>query len=451
MTHKASVYMKEINIVFILLLLTSSVPVSLLAQEKWTLSECIEYALLHNIKVKQQKNETQKLEIERNTLKSDFLPNLKAGSTQKLDYGRSLNNNNTYDDRNAQSTSFSLSSEITLFTGLSRFHALAKNKYDLLASEEYGETIQNDLSLNVCNYYIEILLKKEIMLIAERQVALTKEQEQQTLLLIDNGKVPEAQLYDVQAQLADDELTLTDAQNALLLSMLELKQFMELDKDKQFDIETIHTDLITDSILPAVEIYTTALNCMPQIKQANYQLESNKKAVKYIQSGYYPSLSLGAGISSGYYHTDNGMNSSFKEQLQNNLQKSIYLTLSIPLFNRFSTRNKIRTARVETNNARLELENQVKLLHKEIEKAHTDLFSAYRKYLATSKSVAANKEAHRYAQEKYAAGKSTVFEYNESKMKLANALSEQAQAKYSYLLRNKILDFYAGQPLTDAN
>lgn len=443
--------MKQTSIFFILFILTAFPATSLVAQEKWTLSQCIEYALLHNIKVKEQKNETRKIEIERNTLKSDFLPDLKAGSTQKMDYGRSLNNNNTYDDRNAQSTSFSLSSEITLFSGLSRFQALAKNKYDLLASQEYERVIQNDLSLNVCNYYIEILLKKEILLIAERQVTLTKEQEQQTLLLIENGKVPEAQLYDVQAQLADDELTVTDAQNALQLSILELKQFMELEQDKYFDIETLHTDSITDNILPPNEIYTIALDCMPQIKQARYRLESNKKAITYAQSGYYPSLSFGAGISSGYYHTDNGVNAAFKEQLQNNLQKSIYLTLSIPLFNRFSTRNKIRTARVEADNARLGQDNQEKILYKEIEKAYTDLFSALRKHLATNKSVSANEEANRYAREKYMSGKSTVFEYNESRMKLANVLSEQAQSKYSYLLRNKILNFYTGQPLTGIN
>ena len=129
--------------------------------------------------------------------------------------------------------------------------------------------------------------------------------------------------------------------------------------------------------------------------------------------------------------------------LNNNMQKSLCLTVSIPLFDRFSTRNKVRSARIEENNARLSLDNEKKQLYKDIEQAYTDVISAYEKYRSTTKAVMANEEAHRYALEKYAAGKSTVFEYNEIKMKLADALSQQSQAKYTYLLKDRILAFYS--------
>lgn len=421
------------------------------AQEVWTLQQCIDYALNHNISIKKQKNEIKRLNIERNNLKSDFLPNLQAGTTQKMDFGRSLNKNNTYDETNAQSTSLSLSSEIVLFEGLKRFHSIRKNRYDLSAQIAGTEVTRNDLSLNIVSCYFQILLDIEIAEIARQQVLLTEEQIAKTQFLIDHGKVPHSQLYDVRAQLADDELTVTEAVNTLRLSKLELMQLMELNDTDSFRIVPVRTgNPETVSLLPD-EVYHAALTCMPQIKQVHYKVESSMKSIAIARSGYYPSLSLGAGISSGYYHSDQALNASFGRQLQNNMQKSIYITLSIPLFNRFSTRNEIRTAKVQADNALLALEEEKKALYKDIEKAYTDAVSAYEKYESTTRSVEANTEAHRYAQEKYAAGKSTVFEYNESKMKLANALSAQAQAKYTCLLKNRILNFYACRELAGTN
>lgn len=272
---------------------------------------------------------------------------------------------------------------------------------------------------------------------------MTREQEDRTLLLIENGKAPQSQLYDVKAQLADDELTATEAKNSLRLSLLDLIQLMELQGHEEFDIDSLDENISrTDTIMPQT-IYAAALNCMPQIKQAYYSLQSSSKAIKVAKAGYYPTLSLGAGISTGYYHSGNSINPSFRQQLQNNMQKSVYLSLSIPLFDRFSTRNEVRTARIEESNARLSLENEKKNLYKEIEKAYTDAVNALEKYESTSKAVVANEEAHRYALEKYASGKSAVYEYNEIKMKLAEALSKQSQAKYAYLLKERVLAFYS--------
>lgn len=281
------------------------------AQEVWTLQQCIDYALNHNISIKKQKNEIKRLNIERNNLKSDFLPNLQAGTTQKMDFGRSLNKNNTYDETNAQSTSLSLSSEIVLFEGLKRFHSIRKNRYDLSAQIAGTEVTRNDLSLNIVSCYFQILLDIEIAEIARQQVLLTEEQIAKTQFLIDHGKVPHSQLYDVRAQLADDELTVTEAVNTLRLSKLELMQLMELNDTDSFRIVPVRTgNPETVSLLPD-EVYHAALTCMPQIKQAHYKVESSMKSIAIARSGYYPSLSLGAGISSGYYHSDQALNASF--------------------------------------------------------------------------------------------------------------------------------------------
>lgn len=417
--------------------------------KKWTLQQCIDYAIRHNIEVKQSRNRIEKLKVEKNSLKSSFLPDLNAGASQKFDFGRSLNRSNTYEDSNTRSSSFSVSTEMPLFTGFRRTASVSRNKFDLLAAEADKELIENDLSLNVTGCYFQILLNKEICKIARQQIQLTREQESKTLLLIENGKAPESQLYDIKAQLADDELTETEAKNSLRLSVLELMQLMELEGCADFDVDSLDENVAKmDSILPET-IYAAALNCMPQIKQAYYSLQSSVKAIKVAQSGYYPTLSLGAGISTGYYHSGNTVNPSFHRQLQNNMQKSVYLSLSIPIFDRLTARNEVRSARIDESNARLYLENQKKNLYKDIERAYTDAVNALEKYESTGKAVIANEEAHRYALEKYAAGKSAVYEYNEIKMKLADALSKQSQAKYAYLLKERVLAFYSCRPVSE--
>lgn len=418
-------------------------------EKKWTLSECIDYAVTHNIEVKQSDNQIQNLKVEKNTLRNSFLPDLNAGASQNFTFGRSLNQSNTYENSNIQNSSFSVSTEIPIFMGFKRTASLSQNKFDLLAAEANKELIKNNLLINVAGAYFQILLNKEIYNIALEQIQLTKEQEACTKILIDNGKAAESQLYDVRAQLADDELTATEARNSLRLSFLDLVQLMELDEFDEFDIDSIDGDIAIADTLSPVNIYQSALTCMPQIRQAYYALQSKTKGIKIAKSGFYPTISFVAGMSTNYYNNNSALYENFRKQFNNNMQKSLCLTVSIPLFDRFSTRNKVRSARIEENNARLSLDNEKKQLYKDIEQAYTDVISAYEKYRSTTKAVMANEEAHRYALEKYAAGKSTVFEYNEIKMKLADALSQQSQAKYTYLLKDRILAFYSCFTITD--
>lgn len=417
--------------------------------KKWNLKQCIDYAVRHNIEVRQSLNGIEKLRIERSSLKNSFLPDLNAGASQKFTFGRSLNQENMYEDSNIQNSSFSLATEIPLFDGFKKSASISRNKFDVLAAEANKELIENNLSLKVTGCYFQILLNKEIYRIAQEQIQLTEEQAERTQLLIENGKVPQSQLYDVKAQLADEELTATEAHNSLRLSFLELIQLMELQGYDNFDIDSLDEEMTEMKSPDSESIYASALNCMPQIKQAYYSLQSSLKNIKIAKSGYYPTLSMGAGISTGYYYSGGAINRSFNLQFKNNMQKSIYFTLSIPIFDRFSTRNQIRTAGLEVDNARLSLENEKKSLFKEIEKAYLDAMAAFEKYESTTKAVAANQEAHRYALEKYDAGKSAVYEYSEIKMKLADALSRQSQAKYTYLLKERILAFYSCHSLME--
>ncbi len=437
---------KKLKFIIILQILLG-VPVS--AQNKWTLKQCIDYANEHSISIKQQKNAVNKLNEETKSLKNSYLPDLNLSTSQKFDFGRSLNRSNTYEDINSQNTYFSLVTEVTLFNGFKTTNSITKSKFDLKAAFENLEEIKNDLALNITTCYFQVLLNKEIAQIAKKQIELIEEQEKQTKVLVDNGKVPQSQLYDVFAQKADDELKATETSNSLKLSLLDLAQLLELEDKEAFDV--CEYSLQTDSIITNLPdgIYDFAKENMPQIKRAKHTLTSSLAAIKVAKSGYYPTLSLGAGISSNYYHIGGNNNSAFGEQFRNNMQKTIYLTLNVPLFDKFSTKKNISNARTDADNSRLSLENEQKTLYKKIQKAYLDAIAAKEKFVSTSKSVQANSEAHRYAKEKYMAGKSTVYEYNESKMKLANALSEQAQAKYTYLLKIRILDFYSGKPLNE--
>lgn len=411
--------------------------------KKWTLEQCIEYALNHNIDVKKSANQINALEIKKSTLKNCFLPDLNAGGSQKFAFGRSLNRNNMYENNNIQNCSFSISTELTLFSGFKRTASIKQNKYDLLASIAEKKSIEDNITLNVTSAFFQILLNKEILQIAKEQVKLTKEQIDKTTQLIEVGKIPLSQIYEIKAQLANDELALTEAQNSVRFAILDLTQLMELDKHETLDLAFEKKDVTPINDMNPINIYHTAESCMPQIKKAYYNLQSKEEEIQIAKSAYYPSIHLGAGITTGYYHYNNGRSDSFKRQLNNNMQKSIYITFNIPIFDRFSTRNQIKTARIEKSNAELSLANEQKTLYKNIEKAYIDAITAYEKYQSTIKSVVANQEAHQYAMEKYATGKYSVFEYNELKMKLADALSRQAQAKYTFFLKEYILNYYS--------
>lgn len=411
--------------------------------KKWTLEECIDHALEYNIEVRKSANQIKTLEVQRNSLKNSFLPDLNANTSQKFAFGRSLNQNNMYENNNIQNCSFSISTELTLFSGFKRTASIKQNKYDLLASIAEKKSIEDNITLNVTSAFFQILLNKEIQQIAEEQVKLTKEQINKTTQLIEAGKIPLSQLYEVKAQLANDELELTEAKNSVRLAKLDLAQLMELDKHETLDLVFEEKDMTPIIDMNPINIYHAAESCMPQIKKAYYNLQSKEEGIQIAKSAYYPSIHLGAGITTGYYHYNNGRSDSFKRQLNNNMQKSIYITFNIPIFDRFSTRNQIKTARIEKSNAELSLANEQKTLYKNIEKTYIDAITSFEKYQATIKSVISTQEAHRYAIEKYDAGKSSVFEYNEQKMKLADALSQQTQAKYTFFLKEYILNYYS--------
>lgn len=422
---------------------------------QWTLEECIRYAIANNITLKQQAQEEEARKIELNTSQNSWLPNLNASFNQNLGFGRSPSRDGVIVDRNAANSTFQLSLNMPVFDGFKIPNTIAARKLDLMAATEALNKAKDDVAIGVASFYLQVLYNKEIMNIAELQVNLTKEQVTRTEALVNAGRVPMSQLYDIKAQLAKDEVTLTEAQNNVKLSLLDLSQALELERlAADFDIAQPDLNdarlLSLGSLLPPDNIYDNAVLVKPQIKQQEYLLESQKKMLKVAQADYYPSLYFGASYSNGYYRyfgTEEIVNVPFGDQLNQNEQKGIGLSLNIPIFNRFAFRNNVRQARVGIINRELMMESSKKTLYKEIQQAYFNAAAAHEKFVASEKAVTAGKEAFAYAEERYNTGKSTVFEYNDSKTKYAQSLSEQAQAKYDFIFRSKILDFYNGNPI----
>lgn len=417
------------------------------AQTGWTLEMCIKHAIDNNVEIKQQQISVEKQAVQTETARYSHLPNLMLDATQRFDFGRTLNRQNTYDDTNSQNSSFSLNSELSLFSGFKTTATIKQEKIKLQIQSSNLERINKDISLQVVKNYFQVLLNKEIASIAEEQLELGKELEDVTRELAGHGKVAESQLLDVEAQVANDELTLAKAQNTLRLSLLELSQLLELPGIEQFDIADMPEDTYNLLTGDPDQIYQIAETIMPEVRSSSLAIKSAEQGIRIARSGYYPSLAMAGEINSGYYHQSNASNPVFNEQFRNNLQQRVYLTLRIPLFNRFSTRNSVRIARREKEESHLALLNTQKALYKEIQKAWYDALSAQEKHQATQKAVKANAEALRYAFEKYHAGKFTTYEYNEIKLKLSSSRSEQAQAKFESMLQKKLLNFYEGKQL----
>ena len=429
------------------------------AQEQtapWSLEACINYAYANNLQLKQKMEEQEARKVELHTSKHSWLPAVNANMGQSFQFGRSTSKSGVIVDQNAANTTFNINLDMPIFDGFKIPNDIAARKLDLQAAIESLNKAKEDLAVNIASYYLQVLYNKELQRVAQLQVDLDREQVNKTEAMVNAGKVPLSQLYDIKAQLARDEVTLTEATNNVQLALLDLAQSLELERsDRSFDIVTPQiTDAVAEnmsSILPPETIFDQAVTFKPQIKEQEYLLESQKRMLKVAQAGYYPKLNFGASYSNGYYHTSMGGEfadtRSFGDQLKQNGQKIVGFSLSIPLFNRFQVRNSVRSARIGINNQQLLLENSKKTLYKEIQQAYYNATAAQEKYTASDKSVASSREAFSYAQARYEAGKSTVFEFNEAKTKYAQSLAEQAQAKFDFIFRAKILDFYRGTPL----
>ncbi|MCU6769851.1 TolC family protein [Barnesiella propionica] len=448
--------MKLLYKLFVLCIVLSCCVFNSYSQEEgWTLGQCIDYAITHNIEVRQKQLAKENTEISLNTSRMSRLPDLNADAGQGFYFGRGPGREGNYIDQSQANTSLSVSSSIPIFTGMRIYNEVKAGKMDLLASVENLNKAKEDISLRVTSYFFQVLFNRELLEIARKQVELSKEQVVKTEALVAAGKNPESAVYDSKATLASDELAYTQAANDLTLALLDLAQLLNLPASKTFDvsapdIERMEVEQLASLVRPD-SLYAFTVDRRPGIRAARFSLESSKYEVKVAQSGFYPTLSLGGSYSTGYYHSysSESVNDAFGNQLKNNSSENVRLSLNIPIFNRLATRNRVKQAKVQVLQQSLMLEDAEQALYKEIEQAYYTAVAAHKKLSSSRQAVKAARISMEYEQIKYGAGKSTSFEYNDVKTRYEKALSDEAQARYEYLFRTKILDFYNGKPLSE--
>ena len=427
-------------------------PCSVWGQKLWTFRECVDYAVEHSIDIKQQEIKMKNAEIALSLARNNRLPNLNAGSGQSLNFGRSQSQETgIYENRQTSSISISASSSIPLFSGFGLTNTIKQSKLNLLASMEGLKKAKNNLEVQIAFLYLDVLFKKEIIKIYESQFRQTLKQIERTVILVETGKVSETQLLDIKAQNARNEVEVINATNDLSMSLLNLSQVLNIE-NKGFDI--VQPGFLDDIIVEVLSldfIYNEAMAIRPEVREAQYNLESGMKGVKVAQASGWPSLSLGLSYASGFSHIIKNIGDiDFEEtdpmkQLKNNQRQAIGLNLSFPIFNKYQVHNQIKLAKLTVDSRKLELDNVKLELFKEIQQAYQRVVAAKAKYIATEKAVQASEKAFVYVQERYEMGKLTVYELSDAQMKLISTQSERLQAKYEYLFSTKILGFYRGK------
>ncbi|MBC5617555.1 TolC family protein [Alistipes hominis] len=425
------------------------------AQEKWTLGKCIGYALENNVEIKQASLSSKIRDISVSTAKNSRLPSLNSSLGHTNYFGRGPSRDGTYTDNNQMSSSLSLTAGLTVFSGFRTKHDIKSKVFDLQASLQDLEYAKDNVSLNITSLYLQTLLSKELVKMAEGQVELSEGLVRRSELLIQTGKGLKSELYESKALLANDKLTLVQRNNDRNTALLNLSQALNLKSDQNFDIADLEDDLLqgipVDPNRDVEQVLAHALESRPNIQAEKLRLISSRYNLSVAKAARYPQISLNGGYSNSYYYSFvSGYNNvAFATQLKNNGNEYIGLSVSIPIFNRLATRNQIRTAQISVRIQELALFNVQNSLRKEIEQSHQNVAASYQKYLTSIESLEAAREAFRYTAELTTTGRATIYDYNDAKTRLEKSESEMIQSKYEFIFSRKILDFYRGVPLTE--
>lgn len=421
--------------------------------ERWSLRRCIDHAIGHNITVLQSANAAEQSAVEVSTAKWARLPNLSGSASQSWNWGRTQtavvsedgqDYSTVYVNTSSNSTYMALSTSIPLFTGMELPHQYSLAKLNLKAALADLEKAKEDISINIASAYLQVLFNDELHRVAVGQAELSRQQYERLSRMAEAGKASESEVAEARASMAQDELNVTQTNNDYRLALLDLSQLIELETPEGFLVEEPDTTLELRILTAPDEIYQSALYNKPSIRAAQYRLEGSKHSIRIAQSAYYPQLSLNGSIGTNYYST---LSRTFSQQMNDNFNKYVGLSLSVPLFNRLSTRNQVRTARLQRQNYELELDNAKKTLYQEIQQAWYNAVAAESRYKSSTVAAEASEISFRLTAERYNNGKANAVEYNEARQKLMSAQSDELQAKYEYLFRTKILDFYQGIPI----
>ena len=410
------------------------------AAQPWSLDSCINYAIEHNINVKTRALEVTSGELSVTEAKDGFLPTLQAGANQSFDFGRGLTSDNTYANRNTSSFGWNVNLSLPLFQGLQNVRRLAYSKANLRALVEQSEAAKDDVTLNVISQYLQVLYTSELHQVALEQEHISQVEYERRKVLLEAGKIAELDLTQAESQLAQDKVTAITTANDHTLALVDLAQLLELPTVEGFDIQPLTDENL--GLMSADEVYRQALQTNHSVLAARLNEQAADKNISLAKSGWLPTLSFSAGLGSSYYHLSGYESAPFHRQMRDNFSKSVGFSLSIPIFDRFSTRNSVRRAKIQKLNAQLQRENVELTMYKTIQQAYYQAVAAEKRMAASETACAATKSALEATQEKYNYGKANSTEFEQAKTDYIRACSEALQAKYEHLLRLRILHFY---------
>ncbi|MBC7920869.1 MAG: TolC family protein, partial [Ferruginibacter sp.] len=465
------------------------------ADGKWSLQECVDYALVYNIAIKQTQLTVLSSQAAINQSYAGLLPSVNGSASYSISTGRSLNTfTNTYQDNSVRSSPLSLNANLNLFSGFQQINLIRQNLLARQANQLSVEQQKNLTALDVALNYVQVLQGQELVEVSRFQVASTQGQVDRTEKLVNAGALPQTSLFDLKAQLANDQVALVTAQNNMQLYRLALMQTMNLPANQNFDVEKIVVDdpATQEYELSSQALYDLAVESQPNIRGADKLVESSRRGVLVAKGGLYPSLSLGGFYGGSYANIVNdflpdgqtatvvapltvGPNSSvfvenggqrspvfvsqttntgrervtpYLDQLRRTERKVIQLSLNIPIFNGFQTRYRIATAVIQQKSNELAAQNARIQLRQTIEQAYTNMRLAAQQFLAYTQQVEALSVSFKAAESRFNTGALNSFDFALQKNNLNRAQANLVQSKYNYVFRTKVLDFYQNKPLT---
>lgn len=425
-----------------------------MAQDKiWTLQECVDYALEHNISVQKLDNAALSGQQDVISAKGGFLPSVSASASQNLGLGNQELFQGQFADRTTHSTNIGIQVRQNVFNG---FRTTNLYKQSLLAQEQNAlelNKLKDDISLNVANAYLNVLFNKENLETAKEQVVFSKKQLEQVNSLVDAGAQPKANVYDAEATLASDEQSQTVAENNYNLALLTLSQILQVSY-KGFQVEMINVDMPSSALLynDIQPILDFAFSNRNEIKIAKKGIEQAELNTEVNKAGYMPSVSFSYGFGSNVFYSNLADNeASFFNQLNDQKAHSFSLGLNIPIFSQFQNKTAVAKAHIQEQTAQLELEQAKLDLEATIQNAFTDAQAAFKAYEASKKAMTAQELAFKNSQERYTFGAMNAFDLEQSRIQYINAQSKLINAKYDFIFKTKVLDFYLGKPIVLSN
>ena len=432
------------KIVFFLLLIGFQLSAQ---NKKWTLEECVDYAIKNNISIKQSELDLKTSDVEKLEAIGGFLPTLNGNANYSINTGASINPvTNQFQNQTFKSFSASANSNIMLFNGLANWKTLQRSKLNQIANTYRLDKMKDDIALSIANSYLQILFNKEQLKVQKNQNLVTKENIKRTQELIEAGSLPAGDIYELQATDATQEQQIISTENALLISKVALCQTLLLEDYATFDISDEVIDLPMSNITNETQeaILAKAKESVKDVKIALSNVDVAKKDVAISRSSYLPTLTGFVGYNTRWSESTPF---NFADQLSLFDGTAVGLQLSVPILNGFATRGRVQRAKINQERSEFQLKQAELDLERNVYQAYNDVINAKKSFEAAQKTLEARKQSFNFSKERYEVGLMNSFDFSQSTIAYENAQSEVLRTKFDYIFRTKILEFYFGIPL----